>query len=324
MPIRAVRAQEAPKSRVQLDPSEMTIGQLGVSLPTPLTTVNITASNVTDLCAWQVMVVYNEEVLRFDNTTASTFPFGGTIFGSLPSFFPPAVLKIDRFTHKSMVKIGGMLLGLVQGVNGSGLLGQLNFVGVSTGTTDLAIEVGGDLQNPDTYFINATGMQGSIPVLSFPDELVGAKVTVLGNGISMAFSSKEITIGESINMTGSLFPQEITNVVISYRTYSENTTPGEWQEIATLQTQRVDINETYWEARYSCTWKPEKEGAYQLKAEGGGYTSQLVKVTVSPGAYVYQPGIELYGPVAAVTVGAVGGFFMWDRRRRRSGRLILP
>lgn len=319
LPIEEAKAQETPKSKIQIVPAELTIGQLGVSLPTPIIKVNITASNVTDLYAWQTTIIYNEEILSFENLTdlASNFP-PDNIFGTItPRFLVPQVVKVDLVTHRSIIKIGGMILGDVHGINGSGLLAQLNFKGESTGATDLTFEVG-KLDDPDTYFINSTSDAKSIP-----DELAGAKVMVLGNGISLAFSSKEIIVGESIDITGSLFPQEITNVTISYRTYTENST-GDWQTVTTVQTQKFDVNDTYWEARFSYTWTPEKEGTYQLKVEGGGYTSQLVKVIVNPGVYIPQLGIEFYGPITGIVAFGAVGFFLWDRRRRHSGRLILP
>jgi len=326
-------------AKIEIVPSKLTIGRIGGKLPTELVTMNVTVKNVTDLYAWQIKVYFDQSILEFENITAASIPYTidpytgnivvndtSNIFWNKTIFPMSAVVLQDRNTGNRYVQFGTTLMytleeteaGLARGINGSGVLCQLNFKGVSTGNSYLNF-AGGE----DTYLLNSTetfgGFGGNLMVI--PSEVVNAEVDVLGEGISINVSPDVLEVGEEASITGVIFPQqENIDVTISSRLNGTDT----WSQLGTVQTFKVPINDTYWEAHFSFIWKPDKDGLYELKAEGGGFVSRVKQVTVKPGFAGQQIGMELYASVGAVLgVGAVG-FFVWDRRRRRSGRIIMP
>lgn len=326
--LKEVKAQETPKPKIQIVPSETTIGRIGGSLPTPLTTINVTVTNVTDLYAWQIKIYFDDSILQFENVTGATIPKAGNvvndpynIFWNKEIFPVSAVVMKDLKTNNYYVKFGSTLLGDVPGVNGSGVLCQLNFKGASTGTSYL------NFAGKDTFLLNTTKTEGPqwYPQ-KIPADLVDATVNVLGNGISINVYPDLFTLGEEANITGLLFPpEEDTDVTIFYQLNGTD----KWNTLTT-KTIKVPLNATYWEARYAYLWKPDKEGLYWLKAEGGhkpeggSYESRVKAVTVNPKPVTKSLGIEFYGSIAAVVGASAAIFFVWDRRRRHSGRIIMP
>lgn len=334
--VKEVKAKETPITKIEIVPSAIPIGRIGMRLPTPPTIVNVTVSNVTDLYSWQIKVYFDEEILQFENETGANIPVLGNlvvdkdnIFWNKRIFKPSAVVKSDNNTGKirRYVLFGAMLLGDVPGVNGSGVLCQLNFTGVSTGSSYLNFSrpygLEGGVALADTFLLNST--EGGKPAgygveIPIPSDVFDAEVTVLGNGISISVRPDELEVGQEVNITGLLFPQQDTEVTIYYRPNGTE----KWDALATVQTVRITINETYYETGYTYIWKPDKDDLYELKAEGGGFKSREKLVRVTAGSVTQTVGIELYGSIVAVIAVSVIMVFIWDRRRRYSGRLILP
>jgi hypothetical protein len=326
--MKEVKAQETPKAKLQFEPSNVTVGVLGQDLPTPVTTINVTVANVTDLYAWQAKVYFDQLILSFEGGNAAVRPPSDIdIFRGFTSteYWFLSFIGTDSGTTRRYLQVGGMLLAdpetfITPSVNGSGVLAQIKFKGVSSGASHLNFSRPDPVTSAvDTYLWNTTSDTTNIPI---PADLVDATVTVLGNGISLSIEPEMLEIGGTTNITGLIFPRQETSVIISYML---NGTDTEWKPLATVQTRRIDINATYYVTRFDHTWKPDREGLYYVKADGGGYVSQEKTLMVNPPSGPPPPNLWLlYGPPVAFAGIVVGGFFLWDRRRRHSSRMILP
>lgn len=321
--VKEVKAQETPIAKLQFEPSDLTVGVLGQDLPTPLTMINVTVANVTGLFAWQIKVYFDQSILRFEGKNPAVYPPADiNIFGSLSHFFynftgtdaGGRYIQIAATLLPTAILPNGTVI--YPSVNGSGVLTQLKFTGASSGSSHL------NFSRPygvDTLLMNITTNVNNIPI---PADMVDAKVNVLGNGLSMVIQPDVLEIEASTNITGLIFPRQETSVVISYKL---NGTDTEWKPLATVQTDRFYINETYYVTGFAYTWKPDKEGLYFVKAEGGGFVSQEQTLLVNPSTKPPPPNLWLlYGPPVAFAGAVIGGFFLWDRRRRHSSRMILP
>lgn len=322
--MKEAKAQETTTTKLQFEPSDITVGVLGQDLPSPVTTVNVTVTDVTNMSSWQIKVYFDQSIISFEDSPFAVRPAPASdIFGGFASdkYWFLSFVGTDIGSTRRYLQIGGFLLadqtGVLPSVNGSGVLAQIKFRGISSGSSYL------NFSRPygiDTYLWNTTSDVTRIPI---PADLVDAKVNVLGNGLSIVIQPEMFEIGDATNITGLIFPRQNTSIPIKISYRSNGTT--EWKDLATVQTDRFNVNETYYVTGYACTWKPDTEGLYFVKAEGGGFVSQEKSVTVNPSSKPPPPNLWLlYGPPAAFAGAIVGVAFFWDRRRRHSNRMILP
>jgi len=99
-------------------------------------TVNVTVAEVTDLFSWQAIIVYNHTILNF---TGARLPPGNVFDGKTPIFPDPLSSAINETSSYCMIG-ASMLLG--EPFNGTGILCEVEFTGISLGesTLHLALE----------------------------------------------------------------------------------------------------------------------------------------------------------------------------------------
>jgi hypothetical protein len=210
---------------ISIIPSRITIGQVGQPLPTPVSTLNVTFSNVTNLFAWQVKVYYDQSVISFENADAAVDPDPSiNIFGNRSHYWAPSLIKTDVGTNNHYLMAGSTLTPPETGVNGSGVLCQLNFKGVNPGRAFL------NFSRPygvDTLMLNMTQaatfnpqpipahlVDGSVTVLS-PYDTIPPKIetpTRTPEGDILPDQATNVTVNVTDNQTG------VKNVTLSYTT----------------------------------------------------------------------------------------------------------
>jgi len=120
--------ENVPLVTLKIVPSTLEVGEVGVEPPTDPFVVNVTVEDVENLHAWQIKVLFNSTIL---NCTNATLPEDNvfadwTIVESTPIINNTAGYVIYNATIEETV-----------GFNGSGILCQLEFIGIDLGTTDL-------------------------------------------------------------------------------------------------------------------------------------------------------------------------------------------
>jgi hypothetical protein len=101
---------------VQLDPSTITIPEIGKTF-----SVNATITNVTGICAWDIELYYRNSILICIDANEGPFlQTGGN------TMWAQNITNTYNSTH-GRVFIGCSLLGQVPGVNGSGVLAAITF-----------------------------------------------------------------------------------------------------------------------------------------------------------------------------------------------------
>jgi len=113
---------------VQAVPSSLTV--FTPPLPTEIFYVNITVEDVTDLYTWQVRIYFNTTILR-TNETWVLFPSDCIFPGNLSC----SLVQVNLV--EGYVECGASLLGIVPGVDGSGMLCQIGFQAIGLGTSYL-------------------------------------------------------------------------------------------------------------------------------------------------------------------------------------------
>jgi len=128
-------------------------------------------SSVTDLYSYQLDIAFDPDVLQASAVTEGPFLRSGG-----PTLFTP--FMIDN-AGGTITFIGGLLLGMVPGVSGSGSLAVLNFTSTTYGTSPIVIseillnDSGG---NP---IVPADPVNGIVNVIPEP-----ATVWLMGAGVS--------------------------------------------------------------------------------------------------------------------------------------------
>ena len=109
---------------VQLDPSTITITEIG-----EIFSLNVTIVNVTGLCAWDFKLYYRNSILScLDATEGPFLETGGD------TWWAENITDSYNSTH-GRARFGCSLLGQVPGVNGSGVLANITFQAKGGGDT---------------------------------------------------------------------------------------------------------------------------------------------------------------------------------------------
>jgi hypothetical protein len=111
-------------TRVQLDPSTITISEIGKTF-----SLNATIANVTGLCAWDFKLYYRNSILSCIDATEGPFLRTGG-----DAVWADNIDDSYNSTH-GRVRFGCSLLGQVPGVNGSGVLATITFQAKGGGDT---------------------------------------------------------------------------------------------------------------------------------------------------------------------------------------------
>ena len=141
---------------IQVNPSTIVISEVA-----NIFSVNVTITNVTCLCAWEVEIYYRNSILACINATEGPFlQTGGT------TFWAENITNAYNSTHGRLC-VGSTLLGQVPGVNGSGVLATITFQTQGIGNTTLHFD--------DTKLYDC-----SMPPQPIEHETIDGEVVVVG------------------------------------------------------------------------------------------------------------------------------------------------
>ncbi len=208
----------AEKTLVSIVPPEITVGTIGAPLPTPLATVNVTVANVTDMYAWQTKIYFDKSVISLESPPVVRPAPGIDMFRGFTSdqYWFLAFVGTDPGTSNRYLQVGGTLLADLQGVlpsvNGSGVVAQIKFRGVSAGSTYL------NFSRPygtDTYLWNTTSANSttSLDNIPIPAILADGFVTVLDG-----YDSTPPTIGTPTRTpAGDVLPDQAAVITVDVR-----------------------------------------------------------------------------------------------------------
>lgn len=151
-------------------------------------TINVTVCNVTDLNAWQLRLAFHPFIV---NCTGITVP-GDNIFGGSFLLFPPKINNTQGYVLAFCALEG------TYGVNGSGILCQVEFSCLMPGISSLEIAVlgmqGTYLQDPDYDLIPFEAVDGTVVVTEQGFEENLFNVTINGETYPvLIFSNSTIT-----------------------------------------------------------------------------------------------------------------------------------
>jgi len=126
-------------------------------------TINVSVTNVTNLNKWQLRLSFNPSIL---NCTQVSVP-PDNIFGSLSELFPPIIDNVMGDIRAFCALKG------THGVNGSGILCQIDFISKTPAITSLSLVKKGTecwgctyLQDPNSSFIPFEATDGTVTVES--------------------------------------------------------------------------------------------------------------------------------------------------------------
>jgi len=170
-----VNAQETEVSVIFIDTgtSSITVGEED-ALPTPPFTVNITISNVDNLFFWSIKLFFNNQTL---NCTADwVWLPSDNVFSYTESLYETGpYVEYDPQNGSSAISYGVVLLPGQSSFSGSGTLCQMNFTGITGGTSALEFSrpLGAEgytsLGDPDMQEISFEVEDGNVTVIpEFP------------------------------------------------------------------------------------------------------------------------------------------------------------
>jgi len=135
--------------------------------------VNVTISNVTDLFDWQIMLIFDTTILNATDVTEGPFLKQGG-----DTYFPTPDINNDYNATHGYVFAGSTLMGGT-GVNGSGVLATICFVGEAEGISNLVLDVSGQIYGFKTLLENSEGAE-------IPFDIVVTQVQVVPEYIPLA------------------------------------------------------------------------------------------------------------------------------------------
>jgi len=113
--------------------------------------VNVTVSDVTDLFSWQIMLIFDTTILNATEVIEGPFLKQGG-----ETFSPSPVIENDyNATHGYILAASTLLAGT--GVNGTGVLATIYFVGEAEGISDLILDVSGQIHTYKTILEDSKG-----------------------------------------------------------------------------------------------------------------------------------------------------------------------
>jgi len=158
-------------------------------------TINVTVYNVIDLNAWQLRLAFNPFLVNCTNVTVP----GDNIFGGSFLLFPPKINNTQGYVLAFCALYG------TYGVNGSGILCQIEFNCLMPGISSLEIAVlgmqGTYLQDPDYDLIPFEAVDGTVVVTEQGFEENLFNVTVNGETYPVLIFSNSTITGFHYNQT---------------------------------------------------------------------------------------------------------------------------
>jgi len=297
-------------TQVSVQPSSQTVGQEGVLLPTSPFTINITVQDVTDLYSWQIYLYYNSTILSTRND--SIIIPQENIFKS--KSFTPLGSYIEVDSKGTYLYSGATLMGEPSGVNGSGVLCQINFTGQATGTSGLNLGIHTqhdfytNLLNSNFDDIPISIVDGSVTVIGIEKTKEPSTITINVDGSSTA----TVTVGENVPITGTINPTRAgANVTIYYKRIA-----GTPATLATVQTNEL--------SHYEYNWTTEEAGEYELWASWPGDADYNKATSTHATVSVHQPQGDMaylsyiIAAIAIIAIASIGIYFTKIRKRQHA------
>ena len=209
---------------IQMNPSTIVISEIANTF-----SVNVTITNVTCLCAWEVKIYYRNSILTCINATEGPFlQTGGT------TFWAENITNAYNSTH-GRVCVGSTLLGQVHGVNGSGVLAIITFQTQGIGNTTLHFD--------DTQLYDC-----SMPPQPIDHETIDGEVSVVGIHdvavIDVTTSKKTVGQNYSVSVYVNLENQGEFTETFNVTVYA-NTTIIETREVTLSSNNSITITLTW-------------------------------------------------------------------------------
>ena len=209
---------------IQVNPSTIVISEIANTF-----SVNVTITNVTCLCAWEVKIYYRNSILTCINATEGPFlQTGGT------TFWAENITNAYNSTH-GRVCVGSTLLGQVHGVNGSGVLAIITFQTQGIGNTTLHFD--------DTQLYDC-----SMPPQPIDHETIDGEVSVVGIHdvavIDVTTSKKTVGQNYSVSVYVNVENQGEFTETFNVTVYA-NTTIIETREVTLSSNNSITITLTW-------------------------------------------------------------------------------
>jgi len=218
-----------PGTQISIKPSNQSVGQPGLSLPTPPFSVNITVDNVNDLSAWQIVLYYNSTFLTYDS---EALPSGHVFDGKT---YQQAGPTFDTDRNGTYLILAAVLLSGTT-FSGSGTLCQIKFIGHKVGTSSLRLSI---ITAPEkgayyTYMLDSSGVN------EIPISINNGQVTVVGletpkqpSSITINVDRSSVPLGSNVTVSGNInVTRAGLTVTISYRANGSAT----WSELTRVST----------------------------------------------------------------------------------------
>lgn len=240
----------APEPTIEVEPYVST-AQVGQSF-----TINITLTNVENLYGVQVTLYWNASILKVVNTDVR---LGVENHSDGILHQPIYIVKNETIQEEGTYTLAGTSTSPAQPFNGSGNIVRITFNVISAGSCRLDL---------------AAQLSSWPPPGSFSQPIAHATISgFFGHSINISVSPTNATVGENINISGSIVPaQANVDVAILYQINGE-------ANRSTLATVATDE-----QGNYQHMWQPQESGEYNISAtaiiEGKNETSHSVLVTV--------------------------------------------
>jgi len=268
---------KAATPRVSVQPSNQTVGQEGVLLPTPPFTINITVQGVADLYMWQIYLYYNSTLLSTRDALI-ILPLGHVFEGKTFYQVGPYIENDSKGTY---IALGATLKGGQTAFTGSGILCQIQFIGQAKGTSWLNLGITTDgrdstlLGDHNANEIPCETSDGQVTVTGIENPREPSTITINVDLLDVDPSTPRMEVGSNVIITGTINP---TRAGVNVTIHCIRSLLGTLATLATVQTNEF--------SRYEYNWTTEEAGEYKLSAYWPGdanyteATSNIATVTV--------------------------------------------
>jgi hypothetical protein len=266
-------------------------------------TVNMTVTDVSNLNAWQLYILWNPGTL---NCTQVQIP-SGSIFQGYAYVFPTP--EIDN-TEGFLLAFCGLLE--TTGVNGSGILCQIEFSCKAPGLTPLIIgnkmqgPIGTYLQDSSLESIPFEGFDGMVQVTAsgFNDYLFEAiqesqsyPVYIISNSTVTAFNYDQYTKILSFTATGTDYTNGLISIAFSKNLFTDF--------MAVFINQHATCYTTFQNETYNFLYFTYTHSSKQVKIFptvigdiNGDRIVDMSDISIAIDAFLTEPGDPLWNPLA--------------------------
>lgn len=239
----------SPEATVKVEPQTNT-ARVGESFP-----INITVADVQNLFGLEATLYWNPSVLqmiRVDVRLGADSHQDGVLNE------PVDIWKNRTSNEEGKYQLVGYSKGrATPSFNGSGTILRLIFRVTDVGSCELNLE---------------TKLASKPPLGGVSSPIIHTTIDGFFSPVQISVHPLTIAVGESLNVSGSVTPAQMTQVLIQYREEGET----DWVAL-----QSIETNEG---GNYQHMWQPQEGGEYEVRAratiEGKSVTSYSVFVAV--------------------------------------------